>query len=79
MAKAKTPKAGEPLPTWRIMRIAKKGRYLGTVRAADADAAIARAIEASDEKAVIEAAMSLLARALSDLHRIAKAAARGSP
>ena len=41
MAKAKPEK---PLPTWRITLIAKKGRYLGTVRAATAEAAIEVAI-----------------------------------
>ena len=38
-------RAPKDLPTWRIIEIAKKGRYLGTVRAADAEAAVKVAIE----------------------------------
>ena len=34
------------MPTWRIIEIAKKGRYLGTVRARDAEHAIEVAIAA---------------------------------
>jgi hypothetical protein len=37
-------KAAKPLPSWRIIAIAKKGRYLGTVKAATADEAIKVAI-----------------------------------
>jgi len=38
--------AARELPTWRIIEIAKKGRYLGTVRARDAEHAIEVAIDA---------------------------------
>ena len=37
---AKATKETKDLPTWRINEIARKGRYLGTVRAADAAEAI---------------------------------------
>jgi len=43
---AKATKETKDLPTWRINEIAKKGRYLGTVRAADAAEAIKVAIKA---------------------------------
>ena len=39
-------KAAKELPTWRIIEIAKKGRYLGTMRARDAEHAIEVAIKA---------------------------------
>lgn len=38
-------KAPKVLPTWRIIEMANKGRLLGIVRAADADAAIKVAIK----------------------------------
>jgi len=43
---AKATKATKDLPTWRVIEIANKGRYLGTVRAANAEAAIDVAIKA---------------------------------
>jgi len=45
-AKPKATKETKELPTWRVIEIAKKGRYLGTVRAANAEAAIEIAIKA---------------------------------
>ena len=39
-------KETKDLPTWRVIEIAKKGRYLGTMRAANAEAAIDVAIKA---------------------------------
>jgi len=38
-------KATQDQPPWRIIEIAKKGRYLGTVRAANAEEAIEVAIK----------------------------------
>jgi hypothetical protein len=38
-------KAPKNLPTWRIIEFAKKGRYLGTVRAAEAKSAVKVAIK----------------------------------
>jgi hypothetical protein len=38
-------KAAKPLPNWRIIVIAKKGRYIGTARAANAEEAIKVAIK----------------------------------
>ena len=37
---ARKPTRDDDLPTWRIIAIAKKGRYLGTVQAADEESAI---------------------------------------
>jgi len=38
-------KKSTPLPRWRIIEIANKGRHVATLRAADADAAIRMALE----------------------------------
>ena len=42
---AKKPRDTSRQHVWRITEIRKKGHYLGSVTAADAEAAIARAIE----------------------------------